>query len=186
MLEKKILFTVLIMFCLKTATSQAYFDKYSIGTKGGIYNWTEDNGGIIAGGELNASKNTIMYSIDYYHYSELNIWTNYKSQYYNQIGLMIGKYFGEKHFRFQMQGGVAPFWGLKRTELTKDLSAQLNERYSYDRFFNAGLVGKLGFKLIVTTFCAVGIDFQVNVNHKASVYMPMFSIEYGKIKDRLY
>lgn len=148
-----------------------------------MYNWFANDGGVTGGLEFNTTIKGLLCSIDYYHFAEFNlILGETPSEYYNQIGLMIGKHYGEKLFRIQLQGGIAPVWGLRRTDFVKKGEWFSGDIYRHENFISAGLVFKLGFKINPKNYIGLGIDLQVNINSKNSVYMPMSSIEIGKIR----
>ncbi|TXT58644.1 MAG: hypothetical protein BAJALOKI3v1_1240001 [Promethearchaeota archaeon] len=159
---------------------------FYINPKLGIYNWVEDDAGFIGGVEMNVLKDKFLYSADFYRYEELVIFSPTPAEYYNQIGIMMGKFVGDKLFRFQYQGGIAPIWGIKRTKLVKEGSGILaTDYYENKDFFTIGLVTKLGFKIIPTRFLSIGIDLQANINLENPVYMPMISIEIGKLRNKI-
>jgi hypothetical protein len=174
------------LFLFTIVNGQSKIDGYSLNPKLAYYNWTEDDGGFMGGAELNVLRNKFIYSLDYYRYEEFVLFSPDPSVYYNQIGLMIGKYVGDKLFRFQYQGGIAPFWGIKRTELIKEGSGIFSSDY-YDKenFFTMGLTIKLGFKIVPSQFLSIGIDLQTNLNPERPVYMPMISIEIGKLRNKI-
>jgi hypothetical protein len=105
-------------------------------------------------------------------------------EYYNQVGLMIGKYYGEKLFRFQLQGGIAPTWGLRRTSLIHTGGLLSGDYYDSEKFFTAGLVLKIGLKINPFPFLGIGLDLQSNINSKKPTYMPMISLEIGRIRSK--
>lgn len=60
--------------------------------------------------EFNILKNKFIYSIDYIGHDILAaLILNGASQ--NQLGIMMGKYKGDKYFRIQYQAGINIFWG---------------------------------------------------------------------------
>ena len=159
---------------------------YSINPKLAYYNWTTDDGGFMGGAEINFLQNNYIFSGDYYKYEEWVLFSPTPGEYFNQIGLMIGKYKGNRLFRFQYQAGLASFWGLKRTELIKKGSGFFSsDKYQSDNFFTVGLTTKLGFKIVPLTFLSIGIDLQTNINLENTVYMPMISIEIGKLRNKI-
>lgn len=160
-------------------------DGYSFNTKVGIYNWVEDNAGFIGGLELNLLRNRFVYSTDFYRYEELVLFSPKPAECYNQVGIMAGKYIGEKNLRFQYQGGIAPIWGTKRTKLVKEGTGILaTDYYDTKNFFTVGLVTKLGFKIAISRFFSIGFDLQANFNLENTVYMPMISVEVGKLRTK--
>jgi hypothetical protein len=169
----------------QSANGQLEIDKYSVNPKLGLY-FSSSNVGFATGVETNIAVKRLLYSVDYYRFQEVQIvFPNSPSEYCNQIGFMIGKYFGEKNFRIQWQGGIAPIWGLKRTDILEHGSGWFSGNiYKSERFFTAGLVLKIGLKINPTSFLGIGIDFQANINSQKTIYMPMISIELGKIRKK--
>ena len=166
--------------------SKISIDGYSINPNLGIHNWMEDDAGFMGGIEFNVFKNKFIYSADFKRYEEFVIFGPTPAEHYNQIGVMIGKYKGDKILRFQYQCGLASFWGLKRTELIyKGSGFFSSDKYDSKNFFTVGLTTKLGFKVIPMSFLAIGIDLQANINPENIVYMPMISIELGKLRSKI-
>ncbi|MFO7863576.1 MAG: hypothetical protein R6U85_06215 [Salinivirgaceae bacterium] len=166
--------------------SKLSIDGYSVNPKLGMYKLIDDNGGAIGGAEFIIIRNKFIFSIDFYRYEEFTIFGPNPTEVYNQIGTMIGGYNGEKLFRLQYQLGVASLWGIKRTALINEGTGLFSsDKYDSKHFFTAGLTTKLGFKIIPLKFLALGIDFQMNINPEKMVYMPMISIEIGKLRDEI-
>ena len=130
--------------------------------------------------EFNILKNEFIYSLDYIGHDILAaIIFNDPSQ--NQLGIMMGKYKGEKYFRIQYQAGINMFWG----EFSNPGSSNpwIGGSSSRSSFFTVGAVSKVGFKYIPLKNLSIGIDFQINLNSVKTLYMPMFSLEIGKLKN---
>ena len=127
-----------------------------------------------AGIEINILKNKFIYSLGY-------IAHNFLDQ--NQIGIMMGKYKGEKYFRIQYKAGINIFWG----KFSKPGSSNpwIGVSSSSSSFFTLGAVSKVGLKYIPLKNLSIGIDFQVNLNSVKTLYMPMFSIEIGKLRNAI-
>jgi|WetSurMetagenome_2_1015567.scaffolds.fasta_scaffold44414_4 hypothetical protein len=155
---------------------QNKIDGYSINPKLGAFNWiVAENAGLIVGGEINMLNKKNIYSLDYFHGVIIMSLPEF-----NQTDLMIGKYIDDKFFRFQFQGGLGTFWGVKEGNLTG--SGWLSH-YEKDKYFTIGIPLKVGIKLIPVNFLSIGADFQANLNFKYPIYMTMFSIEIGKIRN---
>jgi len=164
------------MLCLGIK-AQSSIEGYSVNPKLGAYNWTGKNIGLVQGIEINILYNNYISSLDYYYCSIiLDIPT------INQIDLLIGKYKGDKYFRFQFQGGLGTAWGVHKGDR---IGSDIPARYMKEKYLTIGIPVKLGFKIIPAAFISIGIDFQVNLNMKYPVYMTMASIEIGKIRRRL-
>ena len=131
---------------------------------------------------INVLKNKFLYSLDYLGHDKLGaLILNHPSQ--NQLGLLMGKYHGERYFRFQYQAGLNIFWG----EFPNPGSSNpwIGGGSSGSSFFTVGAVSKVGFKYIPLKNLSVGIDFQINLNTVKTLYMPMFSIEIGKLRNAI-
>jgi hypothetical protein len=174
---------LLILSTNESINGQITIDGYSINPKLGASNFnTEDNlSGLagVAGVEINAFKNHIIYALDYYHYEEFVLFV-YPSEKYNQIDFLIGKYIGDRLFRFQYQGGLGTFWGFKRGDKIGNYSD-----HKKDNFFTIGIPLKLGFKVIPARFISIGIDFQANINFEKPTNMALISLEFGKLRDKI-
>ncbi|MFP4026055.1 MAG: hypothetical protein ACLFVR_16155 [Thiohalospira sp.] len=186
--KSKIFLTIaFILFAFISVSGQEdnfSIDGFSINPKLGIYNWVEDDAGFIGGVEFKVLKNKFLYSVDFYRYEELVIFSPTPAEYYNQIGVMMGKFVGERLFRFQYQGGIAPIWGTKRTKLVKEGSGVFaTDYYENKNFFTVGLVTKFGFKIVPSRFLSIGFDLQTNINLENTTYMSMISIEIGKLRN---
>jgi hypothetical protein len=157
--------------------AQSSIEGYAVNPKLGAYNWIGKNTGLAQGGEINILYNKYILSLDYYNCSIImDIPT------INQIDLLIGKYKGDKYFRFQFQGGLGTSWGVHKGDR---IGSDIPARYMKEKFITIGIPIKLGFKLMPAAFLTIGIDFQANLNYKYPVYMTMASIEIGKIRNKL-
>jgi hypothetical protein len=168
---------LLILMTNESINGQISMDGYSINPKLGAFNYKAgDDFSGIAGVEINAFKNRIIYALDYYHYEEFVLFAN-PSEQYNQIDFLIGKYIGDRLFRFQYQGGLGTFWGFKR-------GAKIGTFFDYKKedFFTIGIPLKLGFKVIPARFISIGIDFQANINFEKPTSMALISLEFGKLR----
>jgi hypothetical protein len=85
---------------------------------------------------------------------------------------MAGRYYGDRLFRIELQGGIAALWGGGES----DPSDPGN--------ISAGLVLKTGFKFIPLHFFSIGLDLQSNINSRKPLFMPLISIEIGKLRDK--
>ncbi len=74
-----------------------------------------------------------MRSIDFYYFKQFSILGPNPAENFNQLGLKLGRYLGDR-FRLQLQEGIAPVWGTKRTDVirsrTTGFLAQLHMRRS--------------------------------------------------------
>jgi len=181
-MKNKLLITVVILMMTIVVSGQDSFKGYAINPKLGFFN-NSKVGGFAGGVEINYINNIFLFSLDYIRLDEFNILGPEPQENYNQIGLMAGKFTGNKYLRFQYQAGVGPLWGLKRTDLKSSGTGLLGpEIYNSKDFFTVGLVAKLGFKVIPFNFMSIGIDINANVNKERTSIIPMLSIEFGSIR----
>ena len=132
------------------------------------------------GVEFNILKNKFIYSLDYIGHDILAaLIFNDPSQ--NQLDIMMGKYKGEKYFRVHYQAGINIFWG--KFSNPGSSNPWIGVSSSSSSFFTAGIVSKVGFKYIPLKNLSVGIDFQINLNSVKTLYMPMFCVEIGKVRN---
>jgi hypothetical protein len=87
---------------------------------------------------------------------------------------MAGKYYGDRLFRIELQGGIAPIWQIG-----------LHEGSEPEKFTTVGFVLKTGFKFIPLPFFSIGIDLQSNLNPKKALFMPLISLEFGRLRDKI-
>ena len=128
-----------------------------------------------AGIEINILKNKFIYSLDY-------IAHNFLDQ--NQIGIMMGKYKGEKYFRIQYKAGINIFW-IKHSTTGKTQPWFNTSRGSSSSFYTVGAINKVGLKFIPLKNLSIGTDLLINLNFKNTMFMPMLSIEIGKLRDTI-
>jgi len=110
------LITVSFLF-IGIVSGQNKIDGYSINPKLGYFFSAENIDGPIVGIEVNALKNKMIFSVDYYYAQHNVISFSYPITTYNQLDFLFGKYFEENLFRFQYQVGLGAFWGVKPGDL---------------------------------------------------------------------
>ena len=128
-----------------------------------------------AGLEINILKNKFIYSLDY-------ITHNFLDQ--NQIGIMMGKYKGDKYFRIQYQAGINMFWGKYSTTGTTQPWINTSGGSS-SSFYTVGAITKVGLKFIPLKNLSIGTDLLINLNFKNTMFMPILSIEIGKLRNAI-
>jgi hypothetical protein len=173
------LFGILIFLLSINGVIKAQFkvNGYSINPKIGAYNWVGENVGLAQGFEINILSKKYIFSFDYYN---CNIILDIPT--INQIDFLIGKYIGDRYLRFQFQGGLGTSWGVNKGER---IGVGIPSNYEKEKFFTVGIPLKLGFKLIPARFFSIGVDLQANLNFKYPIYMTMFSIEIGKLRNKI-
>ena len=149
------------------------FDGFAINPKIGPA-FTKHGGNDLpsVGLEINILKNKFIYSIDYIGHDFLD---------QNQLGIMIGKYKGDKYFRIQYQAGINMFWGKYSTPGATQPWINTTGGSS-SSFYTVGAISKVGLKLIPLKNLSIGTDLLINLNHKNTLFMPMVSIEIGKLR----
>ena len=163
--------TALFLLCA-AAFSQSQTTGFSINPKGGIFLWPDKENGAVLGVETNYLRNGWIFSADFFHFQEIG-YLSAIDDIYQQVGLMAGKYYGDRLFRIELQGGIAALWGVGES----DPSDPGN--------ISAGLVLKTGFKFIPLHFFSIGLDLQSNINSRKPLFMPLISIEIGKLRDKI-
>ncbi len=118
----------------------------------------------VMGLEVNILKNNFIYSIDYLGHNKILILIGFNDPSQNQLGIMMGKYIGEKYFRIQYQAGINLFWG--RFSNPGDAQPWIGFGGPSTSFFTVGAVSKVGFKYIPLKKISIGIDLQMNLNFK--------------------
>lgn len=154
---------------------------FSINPKAGGYNLIGNDFGSIVGGELNFYKNHFVYTLEGYQYDDFELFAEPAEQYY-QAGFLFGKYVGDRYLRLQFQAGVAAFWGFRRGD---QLAGGYFWEYDKKNFFKPAVPLKIGLKFLPFRFLSIGMDLQANMNLEKMLYMPVLSIEIGKLRNRI-
>ncbi len=171
----KALLLIFLFFLLSdSGFSQNPKPEFSFNPKAGIYLSRNNLNGGAAGVEINYLIKGWIFSFDFFQFQELNLLSSRNQDIFRQIGLMAGKYYGDRMFRIQLEGGIASVWeiGLKDFPETENFST-------------IGLVLKTGFKFLPLHFLSIGLDLQSNFNREKSLYMPLLSIEIGNLRSKL-
>lgn len=134
--------------------------------------WPNQKNGAVLGVETTYLRNGWMFSADFFHFQEIG-YLSVTDDIYQQAGLMAGKYYGDRLFRIELQGGIAALWGIGEPD-----SSEPN-------FSTVGLVLKTGLKFIPLHFLSIGLDLQSNINSKKPLFMPLISIELGKLRAKI-
>lgn len=179
----KMLLIALLCFITygKSINGQITNERLAISPKIGLY----AQGGVVYGAELNAVFNKTAFSLEYFYLDEFNILGPSPDEHFHQIGFMVGRHFQkeDKKYCFQIQGGIAPIWGLKRTVfLERRTSGFLaGDIYQAERISELGLALKMGVKFDPMDELGIGFDIQANINRRNSILMFLLSIEMGKL-----
>jgi len=161
---------LLILFVLfpSVLIAQDDFRGFSVNLRLGPGFALHSNAGVALGSELCIYRNQAIISAEYTFMGELNLLSD-EDDVTNKIGFFYGKYWGQRFYRYQLQGGVGPVWGER----------MVSNRHS--SFFTGGVFLKAGFKLLPTRFAAIGADIQLNINPENSDLMLLLGIDFGKL-----
>jgi hypothetical protein len=165
------LVTVLFFFFIPLF-SQSPETGFAINPKSGIYRAQNESGAVL-GFETNYLRNGWMFSADFFHFQEIHLFSSDEDM-FRQVGIMAGKYYGDRLFRVQLQGGIASIWETGYRDSSEP-----------EKFSTVGFVLKTGFKFIPLSFLSIGVDLQSNLNNKKSLFMPLISIEFGRLRDKI-
>ncbi len=179
--KKNLICLYFFFFFSKTITAQSKIEFYSTSVK---INMDIQNVHF-EGVEVNAFSKNFMYSIGYYSGSEYElIFDDKPYQKYSQFNLLFGQSLGKNKFRFQYQGGLGIIWGTKRTdELIIEETSLFVNTYKIKEFTTVSFPLKIGWKYIPFKFMSIGMDLQLNLNFERPVLRPMFSVEFGKLRN---
>ena len=161
-------------------------DGFAINPKVGGPAFSENGGddAVVIGLELNFIKNKFIYSIDYLGHNKIGILIGFSGPSQNQFDIMMGKYIGEKYFRFQYQAGINVFWGEYSSPGGSQAWVGLGGG-SRKPFSTIGAVSKAGLKFIPLKKLSIGMDFLINLNFVNTMFIPMLSIEVGELRNAI-
>ena len=186
---RKNLVFVLFLFSI-LCSGQNRIDGYAISSKLGVLYSSGVNDGLAGGIEVSLLKKSRIYSLVFSGGGEFITFALPREE-MNFLDVLYGgfKDFNNHLFRIQYQGGIGAVWGVKRGQYLYStggtggwfnlFSTSHHERLSY---FNIGLPIKIGFKIIPLRQLSIGIDILANINTESPSFMPMISLEFGKLK----
>lgn len=163
---------VALLFLSIPVFSQNQIAGFSVNIKPGLYMANDEKGAVI-GIETNYRSNGWLFSADFCQLQEVKLLSS-DEDLFRQIGIMAGKYYGDRLFRVQLQGGVASIW---------EIGAPMDSEP--ENFSTVGLILKTGFKFIPLHFLSIGLDLQSNINPKKPLIMPLVSIEVGRLRNKI-
>lgn len=163
---------IVLSFLFIPVFSQTQTTGFSVNPKTGIYR-AKIEAGAVFGVETNYLRNGWMFSADFYQFHEIHLFSS-DEEIFRQVGIMAGKYYGDRLFRVQLQGGLAPIWEIGPRDSSEP-----------EKFSTVGLALKTGFKFIPVHFLSIGLDLQGNLNPKKSLFMPLVSIEFGRLREKI-
>lgn len=179
----KWVFILLCLIILVACFGQNTIDTYSLNPKLGYYVNANSDGGAAVGGEVYLSRKAVVYSLSYYYLKEYEfVFGNWPEEYLNEISVSLGKFKGDKIFRFQYQAGISALWGVKRGAFDRNGGLISGDYYQRKEYQTVGLSGKLGFKIVPLKFLSIGLDLQGNLNTEEPFLMNMISIEIGRLR----
>ena len=174
-----------ISISLFSQENQIDIKRFSINPKLGVYMGGNETSGFSMGLETNITIDKTIYSMEYYRAEEFVIFGSSPAEVFNNFGIMIGKYKGERLFRFEYQAGLGLIWGTNRTEKIVDESDYFSILYETESFATPSIMTKLGFKFIPLKCLGIGLDLEGNINLEKSIFIPMLSIECGNLRSKL-
>lgn len=185
-ITKPTMILVVLLYFTQFLNGQIKIDNFTVSPKIGLGHAGIYGGGNNYGLELNTRSKGLIYSVYYHKFQGVDVLFNNiePNEHNQQLGFMVGRYFGERTFRLHLQGGVSGIWGLARTELLQTTSGFLGSTfyYGHENFFTCGIALKVGFKLNSQSV-GCGFDILTNVNIKSSrVLMVMFTLQFGKLR----
>lgn len=167
------------------AMSQKKIDGFAINPKVGGYVSNPFDYGLVYGGEFHLKSKNKLFSIDYFEYHESGkLFSSAPTIISRQVGLMFGKTFGDDAAKIQIQSGISGFFGKERTDqyLGGGSPTFGGGTYATRDIFTLGIPAKLGIKFYPTHFFGFGLDLQGFVSPTRQHVMPMFSLEFGRLK----
>lgn len=176
-------FIVSFFVCMAVGTAQTADEAligYAVNPKLGMYT-SSTTRGVMGGLELNVFTHRQIFSVDYYRFHQPLLFDRSSSERFNQIALMYGVHKRNGLLRVELQGGLAPIWGVRRTNEVIRETGLFGTYYQTVYFFALGAVGKAGFKFTPSERFAIGIDVQANLNFQRTVVMPMLSVAFGRL-----
>lgn len=134
-------------------------------------------GGVL-GFEINLRHNTLIHSI-----SILRVKENYlffegrdPANTFHQFDYLFGKYHDEKKIRYQYQIGIGLLFGHERDKFLYNEPGLLGRsHYSSKRYTSIAFPIKIGRKKSLKNGDTFGVDFQLNINERKIILMPLLS-----------
>lgn len=163
---------IALFFFIMPVYSQSPFTGFAVNPKTGIFLWPNHENGGVFGVEANFLHKGWIFSVDFFQFQEINLLLSDEDM-FRQVGIMAGKYYGDRLFRVQLQGGFASTWQIGAPD------------ESDPHFSTVGLVLKTGFKFIPLRFFSIGLDVQSNFNSNKPLFMPLVSLEFGLLRDKI-
>jgi hypothetical protein len=173
---------ILLTLTLANFANSQDFKGLSVTPKIGLsdFNETTFSG---AGIDANYLINNWSYSIGYLGLDEWGlIGSTTPLENYKQIHFGVGQYCDIGVLRIDYQLGGAVINGIKRTTVNTNPKSIYDDYYNRENFTTFGLSVKGGINFVLLPVMSVGIDLHVNVNSKTPIYMPMISLEIGKLR----
>lgn len=125
-----------------------------------------------------------VYSGQYIHSSESLLFASSgPKETRDEIGVMLGRYFGEGYLRFECQFGLGLVWGINRGEQIDNYGS--GYQYEIEKFTTIGIPLKLGFKFIPAKFISIGLDLQSNINLESSYFTIFLGLEFGILRNQI-
>lgn len=159
---------------VKYETPSAHKIGVSLQLVGGPYKKFEDDNGFIARGlELNLHTNKLLFSLQFYRFSEFHLFDNSAER--AQVGFKIGRQTEGKLFRFKYQAGFSYYGGRNEGFYFRNMNKNISA---------LGLTTKVGVEIMPLPFLSISLDLETNINNQESIYMPLLKIGLGKIRPK--
>lgn len=179
-----IIISVLIIIISNSIWAQTKIEKYSFNPKIGVSYNVATKPWFTYGLAFNVIGKKNLYSTYYKHNAEMEMFgSKDPKETLNDFGIMLGRYIGERYFRFEYQFGLSVFWGVNRGEQT--YSHGYVYQYESENYSTIGLPLKLGIKVVPFKFMSIGLDFQANINFESSIFMALLSLEFGLLRNEI-
>ena len=175
---------ILVFFGRQQSYGQENFKGFSINPKAGFYNLSEQSSGFTIGIEAGLIQDRFIYSADIIGGKEfLFLGDPSPAEYFGEASILMGRFTGNKYFRFLYQGGLSVFAGVKRTVLIEEGHELFGvDHYDTRNFVTIGLPLKVGFRFTPCKYLGIGVDLHTNFNFEKTVFMPMISLEIGRLR----
>ena len=114
-----------------------------------------------------------MYSLNFMYHSDAELFGYWAPNYYNHIGVLFGKYLGNKIFRLQYQIGLELLTG-ERRQIPKSSNHYLRP------YTTAGINSNIGLRVVPCNNFAIGINLGASAGRSHLLFYPMINLEFGK------
>lgn len=190
----KLLTVIFLVVLSSVVIAQQNFEKYSINPQLGVAYDASTKPWTTYGLEVNFIGQRNLYSIFYHFNQEMELFGEKKpEEKVNEFGILIGRYHGDRIFRFEYQFGLDLIWGVNRGELLSTNNSYYKSLtfgnsvscYEEKNFVAFGLPLNLGVKILPLDWLAIGLDFQTNLNFEEIRFLSLLSLEFGILRNEI-